>query len=114
MTCAGTLSCSLTPGRDDAYKLRTRALRRAADLEQLRAFPLAPPVTNGIDFTLLACLYALFQALFSGINAAAFPVGFLLAYRRGQDVSYKTSGTINLHGTIVTPVPLRRVDSATN
>ncbi len=43
MTCAGTLSCSLTPGRDDAYKLRTRALRRTADLEQLRASPLAPP-----------------------------------------------------------------------
>ncbi len=31
-----------------AYKLRTRALRRTGDLEQLRAYPLAPPATNDI------------------------------------------------------------------
>ncbi len=32
-----------------------------------------PPATNDIDSTLLACLYALFYALSSGINTATFP-----------------------------------------
>ncbi len=31
------------------------------------------PTTNDIDFTLLACLYARFHALSSGINPATFP-----------------------------------------
>ncbi len=51
-----------------------RALTRMANLEQVRAFPLAPPATNDIDSTLLAFLYALFYALSFGINAATFPV----------------------------------------
>ncbi len=38
----------------------------ATNLEQLRAFP----ATNDIDSTLLACLYALFYAPYSGINSA--------------------------------------------
>ncbi len=33
-----------------------------------------PTSTNDINSTLLACLYARFYALFSGINAASFPV----------------------------------------
>ncbi len=51
-----------------------RISRRTADLEQLRIFPLAPQTTNDINSTLLAWLNALFHALFSGINAATFPV----------------------------------------
>ncbi len=50
--------------------IRTRALRRTAGLEQLRALPLAPPSTNDINSTLLAYLYVLFYALSSAINAA--------------------------------------------
>ncbi len=42
------------------------------DLEQLRAFPLAPAATNDINPTLLASLFALFYALSSAINAAIF------------------------------------------
>ncbi len=38
----------------DAYKLRT------AGREQLHALPLAPPSTNDINSTLLACLHARF------------------------------------------------------
>ncbi len=71
--CTGPLTCSLTPGRDDAYYLRTRAFRRTAGLEQLRALPLAPPSTNDINPTLLAWLCGLFYALFSAINASTFP-----------------------------------------
>ncbi len=40
----------------------------------MRALPLAHPSTNDINSTLLACLYARFYALFSGINVAMFPV----------------------------------------
>ncbi len=42
------------------------AYRRTADLEQLHAFPLAPPATNIIKTTLLARLYALFDCAFLG------------------------------------------------
>ncbi len=38
---------------------RTPALRRTADLEQLRAFSLVPPATNNIIPKLLARWYAL-------------------------------------------------------
>ncbi len=49
------------------------ALRRTADLEQLCAFPLAPPAINDTDSTLLACFVCTFYAHFSEINAATFP-----------------------------------------
>ncbi len=45
-------------------------LRRPTDLEQVRAFSLAPPATNSIAPTLLARLYALFNAFFSALYAA--------------------------------------------
>ncbi len=58
----------------DAYLLCTRALRRTANLEQLRALPLAPPATNDIDSTLLACVVCTFLCASSGINATTFPL----------------------------------------
>ncbi len=61
MTCTDMLTYSLTLRRDDAYQQRTRALRRTADLEQLRVFLLAPPATNNITLMLLARLFALFM-----------------------------------------------------
>ncbi len=56
---------SLTLWRADAYQQRKRALRRTADLEQLRAFPLATPATNKYY-----SWFALFNALFSVIYVA--------------------------------------------
>ncbi len=52
-----------------------------ADLEQLRAFPLAPPATNDIDFPLRAVLNALFYAFSSGINAVTLPCLIFLFIR---------------------------------
>ncbi len=69
-----TSRIEVNQARCDASWLRTRALRRPAGLEQLRVLPLAPPSTNDRNSTLLAWTYAIFHALFSGINAAAFPV----------------------------------------
>ncbi len=46
-------------------KVLMHALRPTADLEQLRAFPLAPPATNDITPPLLARLHALLNAFVS-------------------------------------------------
>ncbi len=53
----------------DAYFLRTRPLRRTADLKQLREFPLAPSQLL-MKLMLLACLHALFHLLAGEIKVA--------------------------------------------
>ncbi len=50
-----TMSFEKAAVRTDAYHLRTRALTRTANVEQVRAFPLALRATNDIDSMLLAC-----------------------------------------------------------
>ncbi len=80
-------------GRGDTKKEKISfifyAYYRTADLEQLRAFPLALPATNDINPTLLAHLYALFNAPFSAIYATmlSLPLAFYLSSPR--DKSYQ-------------------------
>ncbi len=58
----------------DAYYLRTRALRRTAGLEQLRAFPLAPRSDRWYWFHAARVFVCTFYALSSGINEAILSV----------------------------------------
>ncbi len=85
MTCTGLLTYSLTLRRDDAYQQRTRALRRTADLEQLRCFPLAPAATNNITLTLLARLFALCNVFFSAMYVANLSALIWLSLKKTPD-----------------------------
>ncbi len=91
MTCTGLSTCSIAPGRDDTYKQQT------TDLEQLRAFPLAPHLSMAFSHAarVLVCTFCVFLSVISAATLSAL-IELLPVYPPGQGVSKREPVTLSM------------------